>query len=100
MFEFLFKYPWTAFAKGHFVWLGFGPAWVRGTNAQWIALKQARFTASNSKWEAKETIDAEIIDGQFRLLTGGETVRKFELGKSLVLEANWKAPVLPFLTPK
>jgi uncharacterized membrane protein len=28
MFEFLFKYPWTAFSKGQFVWLGFGPAWV------------------------------------------------------------------------
>jgi uncharacterized membrane protein len=28
MFEILFKYPWTAFSKGHVVWLGFGPPWV------------------------------------------------------------------------
>lgn len=28
MFEFLFKYPWTAFSKGSLVWLGFGPVWV------------------------------------------------------------------------
>jgi uncharacterized membrane protein len=28
MFELLFKYPWTAFSKGHLVWLGFGPAWL------------------------------------------------------------------------
>ena len=28
MFEFLFKYPWTAFSKGSIVWLGFGPVRV------------------------------------------------------------------------
>jgi hypothetical protein len=28
MFEFLFKYPYTAFSRGKFVWLGAGPGWL------------------------------------------------------------------------
>ena len=28
MFEFLFKYPYTAFSRGKLVWLGAGPGWL------------------------------------------------------------------------
>jgi len=78
----------------------FGPAWIRGTNSQWTALKQARFTASNAKWEAKDTINAEVVAGQFQLLTGGNTVQHFDLGKTLSIEAEWQQPSLQFLKAK
>ncbi|HEY7116859.1 MAG TPA: DUF3472 domain-containing protein [Tepidisphaeraceae bacterium] len=50
----------------------FGNGWV-AVGEQWKPLPSARFTASSSTWEAKETIDAGVIEGRFYLQTGGET---------------------------
>jgi len=49
----------------------FGNAWIHTTD--WKPLTTARFTASGSQWEAKETIDAGLADGRFYLQTGGQT---------------------------
>jgi hypothetical protein len=37
---------------------------------------QARLTASGATWEAKETIDAGVLNDCFYLQTGGETTTK------------------------
>jgi hypothetical protein len=50
----------------------FTNAWVQ-LGADWKPLTTARFTASNSTWEAKETIDAGLADTRFYLQTGGDT---------------------------
>jgi hypothetical protein len=57
----------------------FGTGWSRALNGVWHPLGKARFTASNSEWEAKETIDAGTIDQSFYLQTGGETRTKTPL---------------------
>ena len=49
---------------------GNGRARVKG---KWQPLIEARFTASSSPTEAKETIDAAVADGRFYLQTGGGT---------------------------
>jgi hypothetical protein len=52
----------------------FGNGWMYdGGDAQWKPLLTARFTASGSPTEAKETIDAGQADNHFYLQTGGET---------------------------
>jgi flagellar motor protein MotB len=52
----------------------FGNGWVLDTKGAWQPLLEARFTASNSPTEARETIDAGVAaDGRFYLQTGGET---------------------------
>jgi len=51
----------------------FGQGWVRTVSGDWQPLAKARFTASNAKTEAKETINAGVRDGWFFLTTGGET---------------------------
>ena len=51
----------------------FGNGWVCDAKSQWAPLSKARFTASGATWEAKETIDAGVIKGQFYLQTGGAT---------------------------
>jgi hypothetical protein len=50
----------------------FSNGWVLPGN-QWKPLLNARFTASSSGWEAKDTIDAGVADGRFYLQTGGDT---------------------------
>jgi hypothetical protein len=40
---------------------------------EWKPLPKARFTASSSEWEAKETIDGGVAGGKFYLQTGGDT---------------------------
>ena len=49
----------------------FSNGWVLST--EWKPLLTARFTASSSTWEAKDTIDAGLVDGRFYLQTGGDT---------------------------
>jgi hypothetical protein len=49
----------------------FGNAWIHTTD--WKPLTNARFTASSSQWEAKETVDAGVADGHFYIQTGGQT---------------------------
>lgn len=51
----------------------FGNGWIRTMDGKWIQLGKARFTASNSEWEAKETIDAGTAEKNFYLQTGGQT---------------------------
>ncbi|HEV2688180.1 MAG TPA: DUF3472 domain-containing protein, partial [Bryobacteraceae bacterium] len=46
--------------------------WIQA-GGQWNPLLAARFTASNSAWEAKDSIDAGVADGGFYLQTGGDT---------------------------
>jgi hypothetical protein len=56
----------------------FGNQWIMtggGTTAdeKWEPLTKARFTASGATWEAKDTINAGVIDKDFFLQTGGDT---------------------------
>ncbi len=51
----------------------FGHGWVQTPTGEWQPLAKARFTASNAKTEAKETINAGVRDGWFFLTTGGAT---------------------------
>ncbi len=78
----------------------FGDGWVRGTNGQWTALSQARFTASNASWESKDNIDGGVKRGWFYLATGGEIAATTKLNELISLpEARAKPPVLDFLAP-
>jgi hypothetical protein len=49
----------------------FSNGWVFADG--WKPLLTARFTASSSEWEAKDTIDAGVAGGSFYLQTGGST---------------------------
>lgn len=49
----------------------FSNGWVLADS--WKPLRTARFTASSSQWEAKETIDAGLAPAGFYLQTGGDT---------------------------
>jgi hypothetical protein len=57
----------------------YGNGWVRLSNGDWRPLVEARFTASNSSFEAKDTIDAGFDGAWFYLVTGGETKMKAKL---------------------
>ena len=75
----------------------FGHGWVRNPQGEWIPLKQARFTASNAKWESRENINAGVENDWFRLETGGDTTRKLNLNDTIKSNGNWKEPTLPHL---
>jgi len=49
----------------------FSNGWV--LDGGWKPLRTARFTASGSEWEAKDTIDAGLAGKAFYLQTGGDT---------------------------
>jgi hypothetical protein len=57
----------------------YGNGWVQSVKGDWLPLVQARFTASNSSFEAKETIDAGFDGAWFYLVTGGQTRMKAKL---------------------
>jgi hypothetical protein len=57
----------------------YGNGWVRLVNGDWRRLVEAKFTASNSSFEAKETIDGGFDGAWFYLVTGGETKMKAKL---------------------
>src|SRR4029453_759193 len=57
----------------------FSNGWV--FDREWKPLLTARFTASNAEWEAKESIDACLLDGRFYLQTGGATRTTTPLNK-------------------
>jgi hypothetical protein len=57
----------------------YGSGWVQLANGDWLPLNQAKFTASNSSFEAKDTIDAGFDGAWFYLVTGGETKMKAKL---------------------
>ncbi len=51
----------------------FGNGWTQSASGEWKQLIRARFTASGASWEAKDTIDAGLVDNTFYLQTGGDT---------------------------
>jgi hypothetical protein len=61
----------------------YGNGWVQLANGDWRPLNQAKFTASNSSFEAKETIDAGFDGAWFYLVTGGETKMKAKLRETI-----------------
>ena len=61
----------------------YGNAWVKEVEGKWSPLAKARFTASSSEWEAKETINAGLDDAGFFLATGGQTKQGNPLSKLL-----------------
>jgi hypothetical protein len=63
----------------------YGPGWVRGVRGCWRELARATFTASDSVWEAKKSIDSGVAKGRFYLQTGGNTRQHTKLGSMLTL---------------
>jgi hypothetical protein len=57
----------------------YGNGWIQLANSDWRPLSQAKFTASSSSFEAKDTIDAGFDGGWFYLVTGGQTQMKAKL---------------------
>ena len=57
----------------------FGEGWVKTTSGDWVALARGRFTASDAKWEARDSINAGLEGLWFYLQTGGETENNFPL---------------------
>ena len=69
---------------------------VLDKDGKWHALTKARFTASVSEWEAKDTIDAGLSGDVFYLQTGGETKKSRELNTSVEMPAREvKPPEMP-----
>lgn len=71
----------------------FGHGWVQTLAGDWQPLAKARFTASNAKTEAKETINAGARDGWFFLTTGGETKQAQALNQFIESVANGQRPL-------
>lgn len=71
----------------------FGNGWIRDVDGKWLALANARFTASNAEWESKENIDAGVERGEFFLETGGRIQMSREL-KSMI-----RLPEMPATPP-
>jgi uncharacterized protein DUF3472 len=70
----------------------FGNGWVQDSAGQWKELVRARFTASGASWEAKDTIDAGLVDNCFYLQTGGATATSTPLNSFLDRQPNMNAP--------
>jgi hypothetical protein len=68
----------------------FANTWVLAR--EWKPLLAARFTASNSQWEAKETIDCGIAGEGFYLQTGGETKSSMKLNDRIERERGEVPP--------
>lgn len=71
----------------------FGNGWVKTARSDWRPLDQVRFTASVSDTEARDTFNAEVEGGCFRLITGGNTKN------TLPLDSALKRPVLESAPP-
>lgn len=74
----------------------FGNGWIRGVDGKWLALANARFTASNAEWESKENIDAGLEGGEFFLETGGYIQMSREL-RSMIRLPDMPATPPPVL---
>lgn len=59
---------------------------------EWQPVRKARFTASNSEWEARDTINAGGNGGRFFLATGGTTTADTALGSVIELESEGAVP--------
>jgi len=74
----------------------FGNGWICDREGKWTALDKARFTASGATWEAKETIDAGVVNDRFYLQTGGDTKMSRPLRSMMERpQADGKPPQLP-----
>jgi hypothetical protein len=72
----------------------FANAWVLA--GEWKPLLTARFTASNSQWEAKDSIDCGIASNAFFLQTGGDTKMNMAVGGRIERALKDKTPpVMP-----
>ncbi len=63
--------------------------WIRALNGDWAPILKGRFTADSTNLD---TIDAEIVDGVFRLSTGGDIVNRTPLRTSLTLPEAVRTP--------
>jgi hypothetical protein len=71
----------------------FQNGWVKSAkDGQWTALSKARFTASSASWEAKETINAGVLESGFYLETGGKTKMTLPLRSFLTLTGKIGRP--------
>ncbi len=70
----------------------YGPDWVRDAAGSWCELTKAVFTASDSAWEARESIDGGVAKGRFYLQTGGNTRQHTKLGSVLTLPRVEQGP--------
>lgn len=77
----------------------FGNGWVRSGTTDWKPLSQARFTASGAEWEAKDNIDAGIMDGWFYLATGGKISMSRELRSTMELPETKRTKLAPAFAP-
>jgi hypothetical protein len=68
----------------------FSNGWVFADG--WKPLLTARFTASSSEWEAKDTIDAGVANGSFYLQTGGATKTTTPLNGKIERPAGAEKP--------
>jgi hypothetical protein len=68
----------------------FSNGWVFAN--EWKPLLAARFTASSSEWEAKDTIDAGVAGGAFYLQTGGATKTTTPLNAAIERPAGAEKP--------
>jgi len=57
----------------------FSNQWIQTADGKWEPVTKARFTASGSTWEAKNTINAGLDGKDFFLQTGGDTVQEMKL---------------------
>ena len=70
----------------------FGNGWAQSASGRWKQLTRARFTASGASWEAKETIDAGLVDNTFYLQTGGDTKTSTPLNAFIERKPGAAAP--------
>jgi hypothetical protein len=70
----------------------FSNGWVEATSGDWVALAQAKFTASGAEWESKDNINAGVEDGGFLLATGGNISTTRELRSLIDLPAKPSNP--------
>ena len=70
----------------------FGNGWTQDASGQWKQLTRARFTASGALWEAKDTIDAGVVENTFYLQTGGDTKTSTPLNSSLERKPDESQP--------
>jgi hypothetical protein len=79
----------------------FGNGWVKTMSGDWVALCEARFTASGAEWESKENINAGVNGGFFFLATGGSIRANLQLRSLIHLAAPRPNPpglVLDFVS--
>ena len=70
-------------------------------SGDWVALCEARFTASGAEWESKENINAGVNGGFFFLATGGSIRANLQLRSLIHLAAPRPNPpglVLDFVS--